>query len=905
MNEPLTPTIATLLRHQKWLRRVAASLAVDSAQADDLTQQALLAALERPPADARRPRAWLRAVVQNVARRFGNRERRRLAREQFAVAAPAELAPPTDAVVERAALQTEVATALLALAEPYRTALLLRFFEELPPRAIAKRTGAPVETVRTRIKRGLELLRAELVRRRGEGARAAGRPEAAREWGVALIGLLDPGLRRAVRRALLAKAGGAAGAGAGFAGATTFAGLMGVLGMSTPMKLAAALAVVAGGTFAVVKLAESPKLPPREGVAQAARGAVDRAAPEEGGAPKLPPPEIATRAAESREPSKEAPAKGPPETLAGVVEGIVVTPRGEPAVGATVLLEDAAHHGDFGTLDDLCMGVDRLLTEPMKPKGMRQRTLTEKGGTFRFTDLLPGGSVNVAAIAGDAGTGLLPGVVVLRDAAPTRIEIRLVEGVVLHGTVTDEQGVPIAKADLRLNRFARVGNGTQSSSLLSLKSADDGSYRTISLPCRSFTLGVWAEGFFGESPPPIELLESEHDRVVDVRMTRAVTLRGRVLGPDGQPAGLAHAGNEIWIAWSDDDPRTMTSIELLSGQRGKLDREADRYEVTPSEKGARFVSVVAADVILGSSPIVDAGVGPDVVVDLSKVPAATPKGTLSIEVVSARDGVPVPFFHAEARSDPTGVRDPRAAFETHQGDGKEGRLEIPDLRVGPYDLSVRAKGFVARFVVAQVTAPSATTRVELHPATGFVHGRVEDENGRPVAGAKLFLLAPDGRVASPWPECNTAADAEGGFTFKEVAEGSCTVVAEHDGLAPASAAAVATAKGDGSRTDVVLTMRSGVTVDVEPRGRGVETSGPFMYRIRDERGAPVVDHHRCPGFLTTVSGRGASPFKLAPGNYTVEVFCPKFAPGKAAFSATEGKVVEVELLPLEEPAAGR
>jgi hypothetical protein len=95
-----------------------------------------------------------------------------------------------------------------------------------------------------------------------------------------------------------------------------------------------------------------------------------------------------------------------------------------------------------------------------------------------------------------------------------------------------------------------------------------------------------------------------------------------------------------------------------------------------------------------------------------------------------------------------------------------------------------------------------------------------------------------------------------------------------------------------------------VTVKIDPHGAGVEVRGPFMYRIRDERGATVVDHHRYPGSLTTTTG-GGSEFRLAPGLYSVEVFCPKFTTGKATFTAVAGKVVEVELAPLKEDSAGR
>jgi RNA polymerase sigma-70 factor (ECF subfamily) len=887
-----------LLHHTRWVRRVAAHLVVDAARADDVAQQTLLTALAQPPREATHPKAWLASVARSFATRMRRSDERRARHES--AAAPGEAVPSVHEVVVHAQTQREVVDAVLALAEPYRTTLLLRFFENRPPRAIARELALPVETVKSRIKRALEVLRAHLVVRRGE------RSGEASAWAVSLVGLLDAGMRRAVRRAVLAKAAGA-GAAAGVAGATTFTGALGVLGMSTQLKLAAVILVVAGGTFAVVKLTESPMLPPRETAARTAFGASGLAAPERAQASEVPPPALATRAAESHEPAKEAVPSAPATTPTGVVEGVVLTARGEPAARAIVLLEDAGRHGEFGTPEELCAHVDDLLDKPLKPHDVRQRAVAAKDGTFRFGELVPGDAVNAAAIDRDDGTALLPGVVVLRDGATTRIELRLVEGVVLHGTVTDRQGVAIADANVDVNRFTRLDGGSSTASLLSLKTGADGGYRTIPLPFHGFGVAAHATGFFTTSIEPIELRETEHDRVVDLRLERTNTYQGRLLALDGGPARLAHAEGDLWIAWTDDDPRRITRpVEELEGTRGRLDRDADRYEITPKRKGARFISAWGGDVLLGASEIVDPVVGPDVVVDLAKVPKPWSKGTLAIEVVDAGDGAAVPQFHADLGPDPTDTtRDPRAFFETRQGEGSGGRFEVPDLRVGRYDLSIHAKGFAGRFLVVPVTVTPTVTRVELQPATGFVTGRVADENGQSLSGVKLYLLAPDGRVAAPYPECSRASDAEGGFAFKGVAEGNCTVVAEADGFAPASAAAVAVAKGDDSRNDVVLTLRRGVTIQLQPRGRGVEASGPFMVRIRDERGAPVVDHHRCPGFITTVSTSGAIPVHLAPGSYTVELFCPKFAPGSASFSATEGKLVEVELVPLEDSSGGR
>jgi DNA-directed RNA polymerase specialized sigma24 family protein len=44
-----------------------------------------------------------------------------------------------------------IGAAVLALRDPYRSAILLRFCEDVAPSAIAERLGIPVETVKTRL----------------------------------------------------------------------------------------------------------------------------------------------------------------------------------------------------------------------------------------------------------------------------------------------------------------------------------------------------------------------------------------------------------------------------------------------------------------------------------------------------------------------------------------------------------------------------------------------------------------------------------------------------------------------------------------------------------------------------------------------------------------------------------
>src|SRR5262245_3236583 len=159
------------LAHMAWLQGLARSLASNAADADDLVQETWLAALRHRP-DAQRPlRPWLAHVLQNFARLRWRAEGRRAERE--ATAQDDLAAPPTPAqLVEETELQSRLAAFVVELSEPYRTTILLRYFRGLSAAEIARRESIPAATVRTRLARGLEMLRRRLDDAHG-GNRAA------------------------------------------------------------------------------------------------------------------------------------------------------------------------------------------------------------------------------------------------------------------------------------------------------------------------------------------------------------------------------------------------------------------------------------------------------------------------------------------------------------------------------------------------------------------------------------------------------------------------------------------------------------------------------------------------------------------------------------------------------------
>lgn len=155
-----TLSMDELLTHATWIRGLARSLVRDDASADDLVQDVWTKALDANPDDRDSARPWLATVLRNAWTDRHRSRSRRSARE--ARVARAEAVPSTVEVVARAELHRRVVEAVMALEPPYRETVLLRWFEELPPRVVAERMGVPVETVRTRSRRALERLRAAL-----------------------------------------------------------------------------------------------------------------------------------------------------------------------------------------------------------------------------------------------------------------------------------------------------------------------------------------------------------------------------------------------------------------------------------------------------------------------------------------------------------------------------------------------------------------------------------------------------------------------------------------------------------------------------------------------------------------------------------------------------------------------
>ena len=155
-------------RETAGIYRACLRIVGSSHEAEELTQEAFMTAY-RAIATFRGDgslRGWLHRIAQRTAFRRLAQRRPTAPLDAIPEPRPADAAAdPTHVVVadeERAAIRE----AVLALPEPYREVVALRFFADFSLAEVAEATGRPVNTVKTHLRRGLERLRPAL----GEGA---------------------------------------------------------------------------------------------------------------------------------------------------------------------------------------------------------------------------------------------------------------------------------------------------------------------------------------------------------------------------------------------------------------------------------------------------------------------------------------------------------------------------------------------------------------------------------------------------------------------------------------------------------------------------------------------------------------------------------------------------------------
>ncbi|MFB3064973.1 MAG: sigma-70 family RNA polymerase sigma factor, partial [Planctomycetota bacterium] len=597
------PSPDILQEHAGFLRALARSLVIDEARADDVFQQTMLAALERPPRHGGNLRGWLGKVARNFAFRSRRSEKRLHGREEHA--AKRETVASPEEVASRLEVQRQVAEAVHALKEPYRSTIVHRFFDDLSADEIARATDTPVATVRTRLRRALDQVRTRLDTEHGGDRRT---------WCLALAPLL--GLADLLPH-LDGKTGATAAAGAG-SGALVGGGLTSGQGLIVAAGLA-----LASAAYLLWPAAQDEELPPRAAVASPGAGAATTATggstPASGGA------RGATGAATRTKPA------------AFTVERVVLDEQAQPIAGAAVqrgsMPAEAAtdeegrfavgvnspevfsvhKHGYIawrGTLDPsgeatpITLRRGAALTvlvvdgsgTPVAEAAVKASVQSREGvpGMWSYVREEPFADMKTNE-AGRAELDSPPGPQVLfsvvhADFAPSESEllvhglepieheIVLGKGGVIEGHVLDPQGEPLEGAHVHVERYRER----------TTLSGPDGSYRLEGVAVGKHEVAALKAGYgageFGKSigwanAVPVDVRLGRVVTGIDIMLSRPIFVTGRVLDDDDRPvAGVKVSGRTYRSPGG-----TMTAV---TGRDGRFrvgpfrDSDRDYFQIT-------------------------------------------------------------------------------------------------------------------------------------------------------------------------------------------------------------------------------------------------------------------------------------------------------------------------------------
>ncbi len=149
-------------RHASFVYSLARSVLRDDGEAEDVAQDVFFRVWERADAfDASRgsPLAWLTTLTRRLAiDRTRSRTHRARGREASLEVVAATAGTGGD-VIERSAEANEVLAAIEQLEPAYRDVIRLSYYEGLSHSSIATKLGAPLGTVKSRLREGVTQLR--------------------------------------------------------------------------------------------------------------------------------------------------------------------------------------------------------------------------------------------------------------------------------------------------------------------------------------------------------------------------------------------------------------------------------------------------------------------------------------------------------------------------------------------------------------------------------------------------------------------------------------------------------------------------------------------------------------------------------------------------------------------------
>jgi RNA polymerase sigma factor (sigma-70 family) len=343
----------------------------------------------------------------------------------------------------------------------------------------------------------------------------------------------------------------------------------------------------------------------------------------------------------------------------------------------------------------------------------RQDTETQKDGTFILRGLAAAPDCRILART-DKEASEFVGPLTLPEEGLKDIQLQLRPGGVVRGTLTDGQGMPLAKNTLNAMSGFNVGTGCSTTD-------KDGAFQFDALPEGSYevVLVQQAPGVFA-GPNTLAKVDVKWGQVTDnvalvykssPAAAGVLQISGHVKDAAGQPL----PGVAVDAQYSD------MGVSKTAGKPAWTDADG-YYQIPGLDKRVYIVFAHNASMTTSHLQEIEAGA-----TDVDFV--MQPRTSIEGRVVRADNGQPVTQFEITAPSEqPVQVAESAGRF-------KLARVDAGDV----CRVTVKAAGFMKAEEHIEIT-PGKDVKdvvIKLTPAAGL-SGRVLNPDGQPVSGAQIF-----------------------------------------------------------------------------------------------------------------------------------------------------------------------
>ncbi len=600
-----------------------------------------------------------------------------------------------------------------------------------------------------------------------------------------------------------------------------------------------------------------------------------------------------------------------------VLEGSVVDSKEKPVEGAAIHVMEA---------------VDSSFPFPMPGEGEEPAALSGADGFFRIEDLRSGSTVNLSAVRTGYATGETKGVEV---PAERPVRIALQEVGTLSGQVVDPDGKPIAGATVRVDFRSQARFLRFSGPPLESRSDPEGLFRIKDVTPGPVDLVAQASGWQAGTVAGLELRSGEDKRGIEITLSPAAVLAGRVLGPSGRavPDAQVRLAPEdrqsgFHMASTDDEgryeldslPPGLRTLEATHPDHGTARRQVELRagdnsfdisleggnEVTGRVVDGAGTPVAGAQVWLVASgglpasmmsqsdgsfrfaAVADgsyrAGVDKEGFARSERVPVTVAGSSVSgLELRLTRGGAIVGRITGVEAAELSRVQIVAwgRGLPIGGGVGPDGSYRIDSLQAGEWRVRGELSG-TALYAegVVQLESGASEARLDLEMERGHeLSGRVR-RGGAPVSGETLLLEGPGQRRSLG------ETDADGRFRFPGLAAGSYRVRLE--------------GRSGGSRHEETVDLQSDqdITIDLP----AAEVTGRV---VNAEDGSPLAEvsvqllaaGSDSPQGQARSDSRGLFVLRdVAAGSWRLRAQADGYAPAEAAVRVDDaGRSDEVEL----------